>query len=196
MDRAIAEADANGAPSVSSAMLYRDGLIIAFLALIPLRSRTFAALRIGRQLRKIDDIWDLEIPPQDTKSRRPLDYSFTKELSDRIDMFINRFRRIFLESDSHASAWPSRLGNPMTADAIYGAVYRQTSKAFGFGVSLHRFRHAAASFWSIHDPNNVRGVKDLLGHASFNTTERYYVMTQSRLAGQVLAGAVKRLAAR
>jgi hypothetical protein len=28
-------------------------------------------------------------------------------------------------------------------------------------VNLHRFRHAAASFWSIRDPVNVRGAKDL-----------------------------------
>jgi site-specific recombinase XerD len=37
---------------------------------------------------------------------------------------------------------------------------------------------------------NVRGVKDLLGHASFATTEKYYIMSQSRLAGRVLARAV------
>ena len=65
----------------------------------------------------------------------------------------------------------------MSADAIYAAVLRRTKKAFGFGVNLHRFRHAAGSLWSIHDPVNVRGVKDLLGHASFDsTTEKDYIM--------------------
>src|SRR5216684_5726923 len=47
------------------------------------------------------------------------------------------------------------------------AVRRRTKKGFGFGVNLHRFRHAAASLWSIRDPANVRGAKDLLGQASF-----------------------------
>jgi hypothetical protein len=35
----------------------------------------------------------------------------------------------------------------------------------------------------------VLGVKDLLGHASFDTTE-FYIMAQSRLAGRALARAI------
>ncbi len=70
---------------------------------------------------------------------------------------------------------------------------KRTKKAFGFGVNLHRFRHAAASFWSLHDPVNVRGAKDLLGHATFGTTEKYYIMAQSRLAGRALAHAVDKV---
>ena len=38
----------------------------------------------------------------------------------------------------------------------------------------------------MQDPENVRGVKDLLGHADFATTEKYYIMAQSRLAGRHL----------
>jgi integrase len=76
--------------------------------------------------------------------------------------------------------------------AIYAAVRKRTKRAFGFGVNLHRFRHAAASFWSIHDPANVRGAKDLLGHASFGMTENY-IMAQSRLAGRALAHAIDAL---
>ena len=56
------------------------------------------------------------------------------------------------------------------------AVRRRTRDAIGFSVNLHRFRHAAVTFWSIHDPKNVRGAKDLLGHASFSTTEKHYIM--------------------
>ena len=57
-------------------------------------------------------------------------------------------------------------------------------------MNLHRFRHAAASFWSIRDPVNVRGAKDLLGQASFGMTEKHYIMAQSRFAGRALAHAV------
>src|SRR5262245_7428475 len=59
-----------------------------------------------------------------------------------------------------------------------------------FPVNLHRFRHAAASLWSVRDPKNVRGAKDLFGHSSFRTTEKHYVMAQSRLAGRALALAI------
>ena len=61
----------------------------------------------------------------------------------------------------------------MGGQTIYNAVCRRTRKALGFAVNLQRFRIAAATFWSIRDPANVRGVKDLLGHTDIRTTQRY-----------------------
>jgi site-specific recombinase XerD len=75
----------------------------------------------------------------------------------------------------------------MHPDSINVAVSKRTKRAFGFSVNVHRFRHAAASFWSIYDPANVRGAKDLLGQATFATTEKHCIMTQSRVAGRALA---------
>ena len=37
----------------------------------------------------------------------------------------------------------------------------------------------------------MKGVKDLLGQMSFKTTEKHYIMAQSRLAGRVLARAIE-----
>jgi len=160
------------------------------LALIPLRRRTLIALRIGKQLVKTGNLWALDIPAADTKRRRPLDYPISKELCTRIDLYLERFRRRIPGADKHPGLWASNKQRPMSAIAIYNAVRRRTKKAFGFAVNLHRFRHAAASFWSIRDPVNVRGAKDLLGQESFGITDRHYIMGQSRLAGRVLAHAV------
>src|SRR5258706_16128969 len=52
-------------------------------------------------------------------------------------------------ADTHTAVWASIQGRPMCAKAIYDAIRNRTKKAFGFGTNLHRFRHAAASFWSI-----------------------------------------------
>jgi integrase/recombinase XerD len=190
MDRAVADAEAAARISKVHAFEYRDGLVIALLALIPLRPRTCAAMRIGKQLIKTGDLWALDIPAADTKSRRPLDYPISKELCARIDLYLERFRRGIPGADKHIGLWASNKRRPMSAIAIYNAVRRRTKKAFGFAVNLHRFRHAAASLWSIRDPVNVRGAKDLLGQASFGITEKHYIMAQSRLAGRALAHAV------
>jgi hypothetical protein len=69
MDRAIAEAEGAKRITKAQAFMYRDGLIIALLALM--RSRALVALRIGKQLVKTGDFWDLDIPAADTKTRRP-----------------------------------------------------------------------------------------------------------------------------
>jgi integrase/recombinase XerD len=173
---------------------FRDGLIIALLALIPLRRRTLSALRIGKQLLKSGDRWVLDIPAEDVKTRRPLDYPISRELSERIDVYVNQIRSRTAGADAHDYLWACSRGGPMRGRGIYAAVRRRTRKALGFPINLHRFRRAAATFWSIRDPANVRGAKDLLGHASFATTEKYYVMSQSRLAGRALAKAISHVA--
>jgi integrase/recombinase XerD len=188
MDGAVADADSAKRISKAHALEYRDGLAIALLALIPMRSRTLVALRIGKQLVKTGNLWALDIPATDTKTRRPLDYPVAEELCRRIDLYLERFRRRIPGADTHTALWASNKRRPMST--MYGAVRRRTKKAFGFAVNLHRFRHAAASFWSVRDPVNVRGVKDLLGQATFGITEKHYIMGQSRLAGRALAQAV------
>jgi integrase/recombinase XerD len=190
MDHAVAEAEATERISQAHALEYRDGLAIAFLALVPLRSRTFMALYIGKHLVKTGGPWALDIPAADTKTRRPLDYPISKELCTRIDLYLERFRCRIPGADTHTAVWASIQGRPMYAKAIYDAVRNRTKTAFGFGINLHRFRHAAATLWSIRDPVNVRGAKDLLGQASFGITEKHYIMAQSRLAGRALAHAV------
>jgi integrase/recombinase XerD len=190
MDCAVTAADAVGHTGTRQAIQYRDGLIISTLAMIPLRRGTLAALQIGRHLIKVGDHWELDIPAADTKTRRPLDYSIPSDLSVRFDLYLKQFRSGIRGSDKHAGLWSSHHSIPMRPDSINVAVHKRTRKAFGFGVNVHRFRHAAASFWSMHDPVNVRGAKDLLGQSTFATTEKHYIMAQSRLAGRALARAI------
>jgi integrase len=192
MDRAMVSSACLSKPSKACALEYRDGLVIALLALIPLRRRTLAALRIGKHVVKTGQLWGLEIPAVDTKTQRALDYPVSPKLSERIDVYLSTFRCCITRADTHDGLWASDQGRPMDHGSIYAAVCKRTRKAFGFAVNLHRFRHAAATLWSTQDPTNVRGAKDLLGQASFQTTERHYIMAQSRLAGRALARAIGR----
>ena len=187
MDEAMETANAVGVVSKTCAFDYRDGLMIALLAAIPMRRRTFAALRIGTQLVRSGKLWGIEVGAEDTKNRRELDFSISAHLSARIDLYLETFRNRIPGADAHDGLWASNKSRAMDHGTIYDMVHRRTRKAFGFSVNLHRFRHAAVTFWSIHDPGNVRGAKDLLGHASFATTEKHYIMAQSRIAGRALA---------
>jgi integrase len=187
MDAAVDAYKENGRVRARDAIRYRDGLIIGLLAIVPLRRRTLAALEIGRQLVRNGDHWELDIPSEDTKTRHPLEYTLPDTLSARIDLYLERFRGRIHGADEHAGLWPSQHNIAMRPDSINVAVCKRTKKAFGFSVNLHRFRHAAASLWSIYDPVNVRGAKDLLGQTTFATTEKHYIMTQSRVAGRALA---------
>jgi len=190
MDQAVNNSNEATQITKAHAFDYRDGLIIALDALIALRRRTLAALRIGKQLVKSGALWSLEIPAEDNKTKRPLDYEIAPDMSKRIDLYLARFRCRIPGAEAHDGLWASNQGRPMDHGTIYDTVRRRTREAFGFPVNLHRFRAAAGALWSVHDPASVRGVKDLLGHASFDTTEGHYIMGQSRLAGRALARAI------
>jgi site-specific recombinase XerD len=170
-------------------------LLIALLAGTGIRRRTVTALRIGSHLVKEGESWTLEIPAEDVKGKRSLDPYVSRELSARIDVYLQLFRSRLPGAETHNGLWPSNKAGPMTGNAIYDAVLKRTKKAFGFGVNLHRFRHASGTLWSIEDPANIRGVKDFLGHASFKTTDGYYLISQSRLAGRSLAAAITKFTA-
>lgn len=189
MDRAAVEANAVGY-SKRLGHLYRDGLLIALLAAIPLRRRTLANLRVAKQLVKAGELWVLDIPAEDTKTRRAIEYPIPANLCARMDVYLEQFRRHIRGADTHDGLWASSAGGPMWDVTIRKIITRRTRKAFGFSVSPHRFRHAAATFWSIRDPANVRGAKDLLAHASFRMTEKHYIKAQSRIAGRELARAL------
>ena len=192
MDGALSRGKPITASSVQTT--YRDGLIIAFLALVPLRRRTLGLLRIGEHLVRSGDGWAIDIPASDTKSGRPIEFPLSPELSARMDFYVKEIRPQILGAEGNHYLWANRCG-PMSDKMIYANVRRRTQNALGFPVNLHRFRHAAATFWSVRDPVNVRGVKDLLGHATFATTEEHYIMAQSRLAGRALARAIEDLEA-
>jgi integrase/recombinase XerD len=193
MQRAVANSKEATDITKVDAFDYRDGLIIALLALIPLRRRAIAALRIGKHLVKSGALWLLDIPAKDNKSKRPLEYEIPPDMSERIDLYLAQFRCCLPGAKAHDGLWASNKGRPMDDGTIYDMVRRRTRDAFGFPVNLHRFRAAAGALWSIHDPANVRGVKDLLGHASFDTTEGHYITAQSRVAGRALAHVVDTL---
>ena len=192
MDAALDAADALGTVSKTCALDYRDGLIIALLAVIPLRRRTLTALRLKVHLIRSGNLWALDIPVADMKTAEPIEFLLSTTLSARIDLYLEKFRDRIPGATRHDGLWPSNKGGLMDDGSIYDTVRRRTLKAFGFAVNLHAFRHAALTFWSIHDPKNILGGKDLLGHRSFGTTEKFYIMTQSRMAGRVLADAWKK----
>lgn len=191
MATAEEEVASSGEVPLEAALLYRDGLVIALLAVVPLRRRTFAALTTNLHLVKTGDLWLLTIPEADTKTKRALEFPLPDDLSAHISVYLARFRNVVLGTRDHDGLWPSLRGRPMDGGSIYDMVRRRTKAALGFPVNLHRFRLAAGNLWSIVDPKNVRGVKDLLGQASFATTEKHYIGAQSRLAGRTLACALK-----
>src|SRR5262249_221304 len=56
--------------ALQRARLFRNGLMVAFLGCHPIRLKNFAALELGRTLRKVEQNWWIVLPSGETKEKR------------------------------------------------------------------------------------------------------------------------------
>jgi hypothetical protein len=96
---------------LARARLVRDGLMIALLALCPIRLRNLSELHIGRQLRLINDAWWITLESSETKSARPDERPIPEILAEAINKWVGRWRMVFHPSDK--ALWPSVKGGSL-----------------------------------------------------------------------------------
>ena len=176
---------ATRAQGLTATLLHRDGLLIAFLALVPLRMRNLAGLRIGRNMIDVSGTWSIALDARETKTHTPIELAWPEVLAAPLATYLD-IHRPHLSSlvgrwarPIDDALWVSSDGSPMTEMAIYLRVCKNTRDAFGVAVNPHLFRDAAATTLAIADPGNVRVAAPLLGHRTFATTERYYQHAKS-----------------
>jgi integrase/recombinase XerD len=162
--RMMADAQQNEALSeIDRAALYRDGLLLVFLAYHPLRLRNLSSLRIGRHLFFQGEQVVLNIAPQETKAQRHLQQEVSERLSFAISRYVDRYRAVLLRATGrwHRPAldefWISRDGSPCDAQTLRNIVKKHLVGPNGKPISPHLFRSIAATSVSIEAPTEVDG---------------------------------------
>ena len=172
------------------ALTFRDGLIVAFLSLRPLRPRNLAALTVDRHVEKIGDTWVVHIAPEETKTGTPLEFSWPELLVPSLETWLGRWRPVLCSRarrwtrDAEKALWISCDGSRMSKLAIYERVVRATQEALGVAINPHLFRDIAATTIAYADPERVRIAAQLLGHRRFATTEHYYLQASMAAANR------------
>ena len=185
--------------SARVASRFRDGLMIALLALVPLRRRNFVQLRIGTELQKLDGHWVVEISGDTTKTHAPLDFDWPDDLVGPLQTYLTIHRPVLAARSYRWLAkagdhlWVALSGSALTEMAFYDIVRKRTKEAFGTAINPHAFRHAAATTLAIHDPEHVRLAAPVLGHRSLSTTEKSYNLAKSLDAHRRYRDALSRL---
>lgn len=163
--------DASGQSSpLRSAILFRDGLIIALLSLRPLRRRNLAELTIGQDLLRTGEGWTILLPASATKTHTALEDPWPEALLAALDTYLTTHRPVLVARHGrwHIALcdrlWVSSDGSPFTQMGIYDRIIQRTRKAFGRSVNPRLFRDEAATAMAIHDPIHVRLAAPLLGH--------------------------------
>lgn len=167
---------------------FRDGLIIALLALRPMRRKNFAALKLDVNVIEVNGIWRLRLSPDETKTHNRIDVAWPDDLIGPLEIYLAVHRPVLMsiagrwQKPIADALWVSSNGSPLTEMGFYQQVTKRTMEAFGRSINPHKFRHIAASTIALEDSIHVRVGASILGHSTFRTTEQYYIMAQSAQA--------------
>jgi integrase len=185
----VAEAERFANNDLARARGVRNGLMIALLALCPIRLKNFATLEIGQTFTEIHGRWWIALPGISTKSHRPDERRVSAPLNRCIEMYLNQSRPVLLGSTPPTNAlWiSSTTGRPMTTKNIGTLISKITFETLGVDVSPHLFRTAAASTAAAYGGNTPHLASALLNHTDPRVTEEHYNRASSVSVSQIYA---------
>ena len=178
---------------------FRDGLMIALLALVPLRRKNFVQLRIGVELKKLESNYVVEISGETTKTHTPVEFDWPVDLKEPLETYLQIHRPVLAArsyrwlNKANDQLWIALSGSALTQMAFYDIVTKRTKTEFGIAINPHAFRHAAATTLAVHDPEHVRVAAAILGHRSLSTTQNFYNQAGTLVAHRRYTEALSRI---
>jgi integrase len=184
----IHDAEVSAKTANGQARGVRNGLMIALLALHPLRIKNFGTLRIGETIRRLEGQLWLTVRARDTKSCRVDVRRVPEFMNATIDRYVEQYRPVLFGSKAvDATFWVSSTrGRQFTVKNMGTLITRITMRTVGVDVSPHLFRMAAASMAAIEKPAMPSLGANILGHRDQYTTEKHYNRPGSVHAGVAL----------
>jgi integrase len=185
----IREAEMFGKTARVRAVGVRNGLLIALLALHPIRIKNFAALAIADTSINVDGRWWLHIPSEDTKSHRVDERQVPEFITDAVNSYVETHRAILCSGAAENLAlWvSSTTGRQLTTKNLGTLISKLTRETIGKDVSPHLFRTAGASTAAVYGGNHPHLASAVLNHRDTHVTEDHYNLASTFSAGEEYA---------
>ncbi|MBV1800704.1 site-specific integrase [Siccirubricoccus sp. G192] len=183
----MASADLETTPR-KAAMRYRDGLIIAFLTLFPLRRADLAALQLGQNVSQETGKW--RVRGTHSKTDQLFDLLWPEILVPMLETYLSVHRPVLKQQRKRwaqpigNALWVSSDGSSLGPERLYVCVANYTAAVFGDRIGPHRFRHSAATSVAVNAPEHVAIIRVILGHAGHAIGGRYYNLAKTSQAAR------------
>lgn len=177
------------------AQQFRDGLMIALLALRPLRIKNFAGLRLGHSLLQTSTGYVLSIPGCETKTGNLIELTVPDNLCPLLTEYLAVHRPLLARRAHSDQVWLTSAGTPYLTTNLSQRISMLTLRHVGVAISAHLFRDCAATTIATELPEHVLIIAPLLGHTSLKTSEDHYNHAQSLAAGRRYQEALRQVRA-
>lgn len=194
MRHATVDADASTTP-LQALKRQRDGTMVAFLALMPIRRRALSGLTIGESICVLQDRIMIALPEHLTKTGVPWEATVPDRVAPLMRNYLENVRPQLMARRGrvHDVFWVGDWGAPYQPDYLGQRVGDITQKITGVRVTPHLFRDAAATTLSRRSPEAARLIPPVLSHSSNQTSQKHYIHAGSIEAGRGLTDVLKRL---
>jgi integrase len=185
-NRLWAEVQRDERPSFRTLVKAQAALGVGILCYMPVRPQNLSALKFDEHIFLHEGrgaISSLEVPGHEVKNRIPLAFDIPPHLAKMLIEYRNRLApkvigrrpdRLFVKADGTAkNQW-----------AVAWLIRTYLRKRAGLQLSGHQFRHLGAKRVLDVEPGNFETVRQLLGHASLQTTVAAYAGISSRRAAR------------
>jgi integrase/recombinase XerD len=175
--------------SIEQAATYRDGIMIALLAMRPHRQKQFASILIGETLIERNGSYWLKADGSETKNGEDIYDTVPEFLHDSLRFYLDQARPVLalgrhgmpLETATN-DLWLTTLGSPLRAWGTYRAITARTKDHFGHPINPHLFRDCLATTMANEDPDNAKLIKFCLGHLNSAIADQHYIHGQATMA--------------
>jgi len=133
---------------------YRDGLLIAILALRGRRRRSVAAFRVDHEIRRDGAIYRVDLAADQVKTAKPDQFDLPPELTPYLEQYLEVIRPALLGKQQHDFFWVSSRGRPVDEHQMTNRMCVISRRRFGFAFGPHRFRHSISTGLAEHEPQN------------------------------------------
>lgn len=178
---------------LDDSVMYRDGLMIALLAVTTFRRKNLWQLSIDQEVKCIGEHWIVQIEAADMKNGQPFEMALPQEVGALIVSYIEEHRARLLGGNDSNKLWISKTGKPMTLNRVGQRIAQVTKRDLGKQISAHMFRHIAATSIATTSPELAHIIRPLLAHTSSRTAERYYNKATSMEASRRVADNIQNL---
>lgn len=192
----MAEADPDLMP-IDAAVLFRDGLSIAFLAARPLRMLNMMNLEIGPNLRKTHDGFAVDVPH--TKTHVALAFPLPETLVPFMTSYLARHRPFLAAGPYGVDAgypehakflWLAVSGAQFPRDSFADMITHRVQERFQLRLTPHDFRRCAATSIAEYAPEEYHIIRAILGHSTSATADKYYIKAKGIDASRKVQGAI------
>lgn len=173
---------------LKAALLFRDGLLLALLSICALRRKNISELWLGRNLVRQGTSYKVHFAAEEMKGRRRFEFVVPERLVAPLEEYLNTHRPVLAQrykgGEPSQALFLTQFGTALSGGHVHYRATLRTRNAFGVGINPHTFRHMLATKLATTTPEAATDAMRALGHASPETTERFYNLATMETAAE------------